>query len=548
MSTSNESQGTPVPQAERTVPAQKSGSEEKSESPADVAQARAEFQEKARTYLIEQARHVVVPSFARWFDMNTVHQIEKRLFPDFFPEKETGSTYKTPEVYCNMRDFMINAYRINPIEYLSVTALRRNLAGDVASVIRIHRFLEKWGLINYQIDPRTKPSLVGPQYTGHYQITLDTPKGLTPFVPEGVDSTPSSEPVAAPKVKKAPEPEVKREVDDAIPINLEVTRNIFNDVSEKKASTGVTYFCNETGLDASTVRYHNLKAKALAGGTLGPLVISKECFEQGLFPSSFVSSDFVKLERTLKQAEWTQQEVLLLLEGIEMFATAELNYQSLFVNSNGQWDRIAEHVSSKSREECLIKFLQLPIEDKYLHKLVKPQEPKSDGGLDKDSVIQDVVRTLLETKEGAEHIDRNASAALSATVLDQTNLVNQIVELTLEKVEAKLKVIGNLEADMKKTEHLLNMQRKQMLIERWLGYEKLARFKRSNTNPDLDPLLDDLLLPVNALEINKAFTKITLDAEPPEPTPEAEPVAAPPVDKTLPISVTQPKAYKFWTA
>lgn len=36
-------------------------------------------------------------------------------------------------------------------EYLTFTACRRNLTGDVCSILRVHAFLEQWGLINYQV-------------------------------------------------------------------------------------------------------------------------------------------------------------------------------------------------------------------------------------------------------------------------------------------------------------------------------------------------------------------------------------------------------------
>ena len=50
------------------------------------------------------------------------------------------------------RNFMIDTYRLNPMEYLSATACRRNLAGDVCAIMRSHAFLEQWGLVNYQVD------------------------------------------------------------------------------------------------------------------------------------------------------------------------------------------------------------------------------------------------------------------------------------------------------------------------------------------------------------------------------------------------------------
>lgn len=46
---------------------------------------------------------------------------------------------------------MIDTYRLNPTEYLTSTASRRNLAGDVCAIMRVHGFLEQWGLINYQV-------------------------------------------------------------------------------------------------------------------------------------------------------------------------------------------------------------------------------------------------------------------------------------------------------------------------------------------------------------------------------------------------------------
>ncbi len=50
----------------------------------------------------------------------------------------------------------------------------------------------------------------------------------------------------------------------------------------------------------------------------------------------------------LKDAEWTDQETLLLLEGLEMFGE--------------NWNDIAEHVGSKTPQQCMLHFLRLPIE------------------------------------------------------------------------------------------------------------------------------------------------------------------------------------------
>ena len=42
---------------------------------------------------------------------------------------------------------------MNPRSYLTATTCRRNLAGDVCAILRIHSFLEHWGLINFNVDP-----------------------------------------------------------------------------------------------------------------------------------------------------------------------------------------------------------------------------------------------------------------------------------------------------------------------------------------------------------------------------------------------------------
>lgn len=68
--------------------------------------------------------------------------------PEFFNTKNKS---KTPEIYLAYRNFMIDTYRLNPTEYVTSTAARRNLAGDVCAIMRVHAFLEQWGLINYQV-------------------------------------------------------------------------------------------------------------------------------------------------------------------------------------------------------------------------------------------------------------------------------------------------------------------------------------------------------------------------------------------------------------
>lgn len=111
-------------------------------------QTKAAQEATARSNLVQQTYSIILPSYSTWFDMHKIHEQEKRALPEFFNNRNRS---KTEVVYKDYRDFMINTYRLNPSEYLTVTACRRNLAGDVCSIMRVHAFLEQWGLINYQV-------------------------------------------------------------------------------------------------------------------------------------------------------------------------------------------------------------------------------------------------------------------------------------------------------------------------------------------------------------------------------------------------------------
>ncbi|KAF9905397.1 hypothetical protein EC991_001692 [Linnemannia zychae] len=316
-----------------------------------LSQAEAErfqLEEEAGRYLSRQTQEVIIPSYAAWFNLAKIHEIEHKSLPEFFNLKNRS---KTPTVYKDYRDFMINTYRLNPSEYLTVTACRRNLAGDVCAIIRVHAFLEQWGLINYQVDPDTRPSTVGPAFTGHFRVTADTPRGLQPFLPS----------VAAPTAAQA-NGELKAGTTGSAPktdANMELRRNIFanntasstattKEGEEQQADKKQRFNCFTCGTDCTKMRYHSVKTKNFE--------LCSNCYLEGRFPSTMSSGDFIRLNaQHFKHATddtWTDQETLLLLEGLEMF--------------DEDWNSVAEHVGTRSREQCILHFLQLPIEDPYL--------------------------------------------------------------------------------------------------------------------------------------------------------------------------------------
>ena len=521
----------------------------------DVEKLQHEFQESAKRYLVEQTAQVIVPSFAKWFDLSKIHDIEKKSLPDFFVED--GSGYKSSQDYKYIRDFIVNTFRLNPKEYLTITAVRRNLSGDVTNIIRIHQFLEQWGLINYQIDPKTKSSVLGPQYTGHFQITLDAPQGLVPFVPENAELTKAT-PSNVTKTDDLNNENIPTAKENELPLNLEIRRNVYATGEKKtnyKTNNIVHYSCSICGKDTTEVRYHNLKIKSYMYNPTSTInnasVLCEICYDQGLFPLSFHSSDFIQLKRTEEGEKWSEQEILLLLEGIEMFGTYEppssTGPVNVNANLNNQWDKISEHVATKTREQCIIKFIQLPIEDKFLTKLIKEENEKdTTKSVVSQSLVQDIAAKLVSTTEGREFILQNAEENLKHAQLEQTNLVNQVIELTLEKFNLKLKKIDELQANLLKYENQLNLERKQILLERWVQFEKISKLKESN--PELSTVLDDLLKPVKINEIHKSV-KQSNQTEHGDDKMDVDESSNENDDNTskLPVSVKEPKAYQFWS-
>lgn len=237
----------------------------------------------------EQANHIIIPSYVSWFDYNCIHAVEQRALPEFFNSKNKS---KSPEVYIAYRNFMIDTYRLNPMEYLTFTAVRRNIAGDACAIMRVHAFLEQWGLINYQVDIDARPTPMGPPSTSHFHVLVDTPSGLQPLNPPRgqVNTTASQQMLNMPK-------------ENGIGPKKELESNGFSD---------------NFGLKLDQYAKKNIKNKA---------------------PSNL-------------SREWTEQETLLLLEALELY--------------RDDWNKVCEHIGSRTQDECILHFLRLPIEDPYL--------------------------------------------------------------------------------------------------------------------------------------------------------------------------------------
>ncbi|XP_055614673.1 SWI/SNF complex subunit SMARCC2 isoform X2 [Uranotaenia lowii] len=262
----------------------------------------------------EQTHHIIVPSYSAWFDYNSIHVVEKRALPEFFNGKNKS---KTPEIYLAYRNFMIDTYRLNPTEYLTSTACRRNLAGDVCAIMRVHAFLEQWGLVNYQIDAESRPTPMGPPPTSHFHVLSDTPSGLQPLNPPK-----TAQPSAAKNLLDLDKKGDKKE-DGSLSAGLAAASG-----SEPGSVDGIKSEPNAVSADPN-----------------GQFGLRLDQYAKK--PAAMRNKTAASMSR-----EWTEQETLLLLEGLEMY--------------KDDWNKVCEHVGSRTQDECILHFLRLPIEDPYL--------------------------------------------------------------------------------------------------------------------------------------------------------------------------------------
>lgn len=401
---------------------------------------------------IPQTHNIVIPSYASWFSFPQIHQIEKDSLPEFFTNKNPS---KTPTVYVKYRNFLINSYRLNPNDYLSVTAARRSLVGDVGTILRLHRFLSRWGLINYQVDAELKPKAVEPPYTGDYNVSYDAPRGLFPFEPY-------KPPLEDYKIEKLKElVGVKRTLDD-----------------------------DRAKSDYQTQELGNKKVKTDSKTTNGTKLDIVHSINDG----------------------WAKEDLKKLLEGLIKF--------------KGEWSKIAEYVGNHTAEQCILRFLKLPIEDKFLKNkknengILKyaPYLPFSQADnpvlstlafltslIDPEIVKRttenaikfidenDITKTLdaelnedkkpdtTETTDTLQEVGNIAFSAVGARShifktneeIEMNKLTNVIVNTQLNKIDLRLKKLETIEESLSLEKKLIQQQKEELFLDR-LSFAKLT--------------------------------------------------------------------------
>ncbi|XP_022746837.1 SWI/SNF complex subunit SWI3D-like [Durio zibethinus] len=274
----------------------------------------------------------VVPNHCGWFSWTKVHHLEEHMLPSFFNGK---SPMHTPDVYMDIRNWIMKKFHANPSTQIELKDLSDLEVGDMDARQEVLEFLDYWGLINFHPFPPVDSAVLNADGDGmakkdslleklfHFEAIESRP----PFVSSSNLSTPS------------------------VPSGFLPESAIADDLvrPEGPAVELPEYHCNSCSADCSRKRYHCQKQ--------ADFDLCADCFTNGKFGSGMSSSDFILMEPAeapgLSGSKWTDQETLLLLEALELYKE--------------NWNEIAEHVATKTKAQCILHFVQMPIEDVFFN-------------------------------------------------------------------------------------------------------------------------------------------------------------------------------------
>ncbi|CAN1240157.1 SWI/SNF complex subunit SWI3C [Linum grandiflorum] len=285
---------------------------------------------------------LLVPMHSDWFAPATVHRLERQVAPHFFSGK---STDHTPEKYMDCRNHIVAKYMENPDKRVAVSDCQGLVPGiGDEELSRIVRFLDHWGIINYCAAAPSRKSWNSSSYlrddvNGEVQVPSAALKSIDSLI-------------------KFDKPKCGLKADEVYS-SISCHDNL-SDLDNRIRERLSENCCNYCGRPLLNLYYQSQKDV--------DILLCGECFHDGRFVIGHSSLDFVKLDSTKNYGDgdaesWTDQETFRLLEAMELY--------------NENWNEIAEHVNSKSKAQCILHFLRLPMEDGRLENIEVPMVPNS---------------------------------------------------------------------------------------------------------------------------------------------------------------------------
>ncbi|KAJ3697668.1 hypothetical protein LUZ61_001373 [Rhynchospora tenuis] len=279
----------------------------------------------------------VVPTFAGWFSWNSMHDIEKQTLVSFFDGK---SEKRTPELYMTIRNSIMKKFHSNPQSQIELKDLTELSNDDSDSWQEVMEFLDHWGLINFHpFPPNSEDTPKSEEDAKGDKKNASLVDKLYQFETSQMHVV--SIPIAK-KIEAAPQPTLA-------PVQGVLPEPGLGDDSAALMEPSIEYHCNSCQADCSRKRYHCR--------TQADFDLCTDCYTEGKFGTGMAPADFILMESAEAPgaggATWTDEETLLLLEALELFGA--------------NWNEIADHVGTKTKAQCMLHFLEMPIEDSFLY-------------------------------------------------------------------------------------------------------------------------------------------------------------------------------------
>ncbi|KAG9458925.1 hypothetical protein H6P81_003433 [Aristolochia fimbriata] len=281
----------------------------------------------------------IVPMHADWFSPKTVHRLERQVVPHFFAGK---SNDHSPERYMEIRNRIVSKYLENPGIRISPADCQSLMRGfEAHDVNRIVRFLDHWGIINYMAAPlQPQSKVLGPVIREEANGDLQVPSVAL----KSIDS-----------LIQFDKPKSRYQMEDVYSVpsgSLAVGASDLDGRIRERLSENHCNFCSKA-LPHSLYQSHKEV----------DITLCSECFNDGKFVAGHTSIDFIRVDPSRDYSDidgdcWSDQETLLLLEALELF--------------NDNWNEIADHVGTKTKAQCILHFIRLPMEDGLLENIELP--------------------------------------------------------------------------------------------------------------------------------------------------------------------------------
>ncbi|KAK8938009.1 SWI/SNF complex subunit SWI3A [Platanthera guangdongensis] len=312
-----------------------------------------------------------IPISSSWFRWDEIHEYERRSLPGFF---EGGSYSRSPRVYKEYRDFIINKFREDPSRRLAFTEVRKSLVGDVYTLQKVFIFLEKSGLVNFNLSDRKQ----------HQQHAED------------------DEPIVM--------------VEDGPAAGVRVVPTLFSSSFAAAGQNGEEATFKLPPLASYSDSFVKLNSSSdlicgLCGGhyhsglnesSEGDIKMCSKCSSKDMGnenPELDLAQNKYTDVKDCSSTAWTDAETLLLLEAV--------------LKHGDDWDLIAQHVRTKHKLDCISRLIHLPFGEHIL------------GAIATKSSNINLITLLEEYKSGMQVLNDKPAVLTEIDVDEQVEIIKE---------------------------------------------------------------------------------------------------------------------------